>query len=69
MAADVLKEHGALHLELADAPTAWCYYGRTLEEAERGGGGGDRGGSEGNEFFIVVKSRFKGRWFECPRCR
>lgn len=35
--AEVLKEHGVLHLELADAPAAWCYYGRTLEEAERGG--------------------------------
>lgn len=36
-AADVLKEYGTLHLELADAPAAWCYYGKTFEEAERSG--------------------------------
>jgi hypothetical protein len=36
-AVDVLKEYGTLHLELADAPAAWCYYGKTFEEAERSG--------------------------------
>lgn len=35
MIAGALKN--CVHLEMADEPTAWCYYGKTRQDAERSG--------------------------------
>ncbi len=33
----VLLEHGAVHFELSVEPRAWCYYGKSIAEAEGSG--------------------------------
>lgn len=33
----VLLEHGAVHFELSFEPAAWCYYGKSVGEAEGAG--------------------------------
>lgn len=33
----VLLEHGAVHFELSLEPAAWCYYGKSIQEAEETG--------------------------------